>query len=121
MAKKTIIDFIQDDPCHGCKYATLIPDYQFDNIFSRRFGCLKVKNRDWLVNKATELLNNSTAPDAVAEALKYLNAANEADEFFKTHGFYKCGEASIGHPGCFENKGNVEHGDGNGQDNAAMH
>lgn len=69
---------------------------------------MKVRNRDWLVGKAKELLYNDTSPDAVAKAFKYLNAANEADEFFKTHGFYKCGYATIGHPGCFESEGSEE-------------
>lgn len=30
---KTTVDFIKDDPCNGCRYATLIPKHQLDGIF----------------------------------------------------------------------------------------
>lgn len=98
-----IVDFIRDDPCHGCKFATLIPDYLLDSYFSRRIGCVNVKRRERLVEKATEILNTSSTPRAVTEALKYLNGASESDEYFNSHCFYKC-EDSIGHPECFEQK-----------------
>ena len=108
---KTVVDFIKDDPCYGCKYAVEIPDYLLASMFSRRMGCASGKARDCLVGEAREALGDGTGvgPESVTRAAKYLCMARAADEFFQTHGFYECVDASVGHPGCFEGK----EGDGN--------
>lgn len=109
---KTVVDFIKDDPCYGCQYAVAVPDHLLASMFSRRTGCASGKARDWLVGKAREALGDGpgVGSESVARAAKYLCMARDADEFFQTHGFYECVDASVGHPGCFFGKEEEENG-----------
>lgn len=99
---KATVDFINDDPCHVCKYAVLVPDYLLEGPFSRRFGCQNLKRRSELVDKAQRLLANDTKPESIIIASRYLNAVKELDDYSVGRGFYKCCPEHCMTPSCFE-------------------
>lgn len=89
-------NWIEDDPCHGCRHAKRLNDDQINGIFGRRFGCANRGRIDGLRNAAVRAIVRND----LNEAQTLIGNARDMWDDFTRKGYFECSGSLA--PACYE-------------------